>query len=49
MAISLNLPIYQNVYFWCFFEQKKPTSGQTQITKTMADFLVKMEQNSQQS
>ncbi|RSO53612.1 hypothetical protein EA756_15835 [Acinetobacter lactucae] len=22
MAISLNLPIYPNVYFWCFFKQK---------------------------
>ncbi|NUG21291.1 hypothetical protein [Acinetobacter lactucae] len=22
MVISLNLPIYLNVYFWCFFKQK---------------------------
>lgn len=48
MFISLNLQIYPNVYFWCFFKQKL-SFGQNQITKTMADFLVKMEQNSQQS
>lgn len=48
MFISLNLQIYTNVYFWCFFKQTS-LFGRDQITKTMADFLVKMEQNSQQS
>lgn len=48
MFISLNLQIYANVYFWCFFKQNT-FFGPNQITKTMADFLVKMEQNSQQS
>lgn len=48
MLISLNLPIYPNVYFWCFFKQNT-FFRRNQITKTRADFLVKMEQNSQQS
>ncbi len=48
MFISLNPHIYANVYFWFFFKQNS-LFGRDQITKTMADFLVKMEQNSQQS
>ncbi|MFV5345381.1 hypothetical protein VXQ28_17270 [Acinetobacter oleivorans] len=32
MAISLNLPIYPNVYFWCFFKQNT-FSGEIKLRK----------------
>ncbi|MEO4079954.1 MULTISPECIES: hypothetical protein [Acinetobacter] len=33
MAISLNLPIYQNVYFWCFFKQKSQLKDKLKLRK----------------
>ncbi|MCG9480794.1 hypothetical protein MCL30_03220 [Acinetobacter pittii] len=31
MVISLNLPIYPNVYFWCFFKLKSDVQNKINL------------------
>ncbi|MCG9514463.1 hypothetical protein KTI78_12135 [Acinetobacter sp. WU_MDCI_Abxe161] len=33
MVISLNLPIYPNVYFWCFFKLKTDMQNKIKLRK----------------